>query len=87
MGFWKKLEEYFFTGKVLEDYGAVYRHRPFPWWTVEYRVLLTEKKGEKRVIIKQKSGARGEVNRSYHEFDLEGAKRLYETLGEILKIS
>ncbi len=87
MGFWKKLEEHFFTGKVLKDYGVVYETRAFPWWSVEYRVLLAEKKGGKRVIIKQKSGMRREMNTSYHEFDLAAAKRLYETLGEILKVS
>lgn len=85
MGFWEKIEECFFTGKILKDFGVVYEHKPFPWWCVEYRVLLTEKSGTKRVIVKQKSGMRGELNVSYHDFDLQAAKRLKETLGQVLK--
>ena len=84
MGFWGKIEQRFFTGSILKDYGVVYERKPFPWWSVEYRVLLTEKDGLKHVVIKQRSGMRGELNVSYHDFDLKGVKRLKEILDQIL---
>ena len=85
MTFWGKIEQRFFTGKVVKDYGVIYKHNPFPWWTTEYQVFLTEKNEAKRVVIKQKSGMMREMNVSYHEFDLTSTKRLKEILEEILK--
>ena len=85
MGFLKKLEEHFLTGRVLKDYGVVHKHQPFAWWRTEYRVLLTEKKQGRRIIIKQNSGMKREMNLNYFEFDLAGAKRLKEALEDILR--
>ena len=84
MTFWEKIEQRFFTGKILKDYGVIYKHKPFPWWTTEYQVFLTEKNEAKRVVIKQKSGVKGELNVSYHEFDLPAAKRLKDVLDQIV---
>ena len=87
MNFWKKLKERLFTGKVLKDYGVFCKHKSFPWWTTEYRALLTEKKEGRRVVIEQKSGMRREMNVSYHEFDLEAARRLKRIIEDILSSS
>ena len=84
MTFLEKIEQRFFTGKVVKDYGVIYKHKPFPWWTIEYQVFLTEKNGVKRVVIKQKSGAKSELNVSYHEFNLPAAKRLKDVLDQIV---
>ena len=87
MTFWEKIEQRFFTGEIVKDYGVIYKHNPFPWWTTEYQVFLTEKNGAKRVVIKQKSGAKGERNVSYHEFDLPAAKCLKDVLDQIVSVN
>ena len=85
MGFLKKAEELLFTGKVIKDYGIVGEFKK-SGGTYQHTVLLTEKKGQTGVIIKEKIAAMMSARVSYFEFDRESVLRLKEALEDALQM-
>lgn len=85
MSFFKKAEELLFTGKVIKDYGVVGEHKK-SGGTYQHIVMLTEKKGQPRLIIKEKIGAFMSARVSYFEFDRDSTLRLKEALEEALQL-
>jgi len=83
MGFLKKLEEKMFTGKVIKDYGVVGEFKK-SGGTFQHSVLLTEMKGEARVVIKEKNSTFTSARVSYFEFDRDDAQRLKDALEDAL---
>ena len=85
MGIFQRIEQKFFTGHILKDYGVIYEDASHRSGTVRYSLLLTQKKSGTRIIIKQKSNVNITSSVTYHEFDRVGAQKLHEVLGEALE--
>jgi hypothetical protein len=81
MGLVKWLEEIFFTGRIVKNYGMVCRYRPCRSGFVWVNLLMTERKAGRRIIIKQSSSVNIARSVQYIEFDAEGAQKLLELLG------
>ena len=85
MSFLKKAEELLFTGKVIKDYGVVGEHKK-SGATHQHSVLLTERKGQTIVIIKEKIASLMSARVSYFDFDRESVLKLKEALEDALQL-
>ena len=84
MSVFKKAEEIFFTGKVIKDYGVI-QERGLGLGALKNSVTLSEKSGEKKVMIKESAKSFLSVSVRYSEFDKIGAQKLKMALEDALQ--
>lgn len=83
MKFFKKLKKAIVSGKIIKDYGVV-NEQLKGIARVKHRVLLVEKYGKKRIVIREGSTLIGKEPRDF-EFSRQGAQRLRDSLGDALR--
>jgi len=85
MGIFKKVEEALWTGKIIKDYGIIDEHQ-MGISKFKHSVLLTEKKNQKKIIIKESVTALLAANVRYFEFDRMATQKLKDTLEDALQV-
>ncbi len=84
MGFFKKIEETLWTGKIIKDYGVI-DEKQMGIVKPKHRVMLTEKNGEKNIIIKESIVAGISAYVKYFRLDKPSAQNLKDAVEDALK--
>jgi len=85
MGIFKKAEELLFTGKIIKDYGVVCEDSSGGCKRTK-GVLLVERDGKKKIIIKESTKALLGASVTYSEFDRMGVQQLRDSLNDALSL-
>ena len=80
----KKFGDKLFCGNIIKDYGVI-EERQQGITNVKHSLLLTEKDGVRRIMIKEEMSAVLGWNLRYFEFDLGSAQKLRDGLTDALK--
>jgi len=84
MGFFKRIEETLWTGKIINDYGVI-DEKQTGIVKPKLRVMLTEKDGEKNLIIKESIFAGLSAHVKYFKLDKLSTQKLKDALEDALK--
>lgn len=85
MGIFKKIEELLFTGKVIKDYGIICEDSTGCCKRIK-TVLLVDRKGQKKIIIRESRKALLAASITYSEFDRTGVQQLRDSLDDALNL-
>ena len=85
MGFWRKIQETLWTGKTIKDYGVI-NEKQMGISKCRQSVLLTEREGKKKIIIKESWTAFLGASVAYSEFDRMSTQRLKDALDDALRL-